>query len=230
MEKTVREHLKDLRRYLLIVIIPFVCLFFVLFFLSPTISNYLIEFLDIHNIVTLTPTESISTQINMALALTFVLIIPLFILSIYSFVKDEINKNIRKKVLKYVFSSYFLAIGGVLVGVAFFSKIIFALFLSSNIANPMWSIRSIVQFVIFSSVAFAVIMQIMIIIPVLSSAGIINTKSLRKARLPILIIILFLSAIVTPPDFISQILMAIPIYLSFELGLLITKLKGGMRK
>ena len=224
--KTKKEHRGDLKKGFLSIIIIFVIFIFLFFYLSPIILDYLLSYLEIppENIVALTPFENIQTRFSIAFGLSLALLLPAIILSIYNFCKPALPENVQNKSFNFLFKSISLAILGILFGVFVFSKFTLNTLMNSySLANPMWSVSSLIEFITTSSVSFALIFQIVWIIPSLSSFGVIKIKKLKEYRLVVLLIIFIISAIITPPDFTSQIIMTIPFYTCYELGILLSK-------
>lgn len=204
-------------------IVPFIVMFFVFFNMSPYIIEYMIDYLSLYNVVSLSPTESIITQFNLSFSLAILFSIPIFIYLIYKFIRSELSVMQRRKIIKTVFLSCTLSFIGIILSIILFSRYLFKYFISHSIVSIMWSINSIISFIIISAVSFSIMMQIIIIIPSLTRLNILNIERLKKMRLSILIISMIISALITPPDIISLWLMVIPLYSSYEIGLFLSK-------
>lgn len=228
MEKTIRGHLKDMRKGLVWIVIPFLILFMGFMLFSPSIASFMLDYLDI-NTISIHPLESITTQFRISIALSLVFMIPMVFFFLYNFVKDEVEEKIRKSVIKYFCFSYILAITGMMFGLFIFSKFTLSYLSNINLTTPMYSIQHATQFIMFSSLVLALVGQLIILVPALDRTKIISRSNMKKARFPVLISILLISAILTPPDAVSQLILALPVYLSFETGLLISKLNGGLK-
>ena len=81
-----------------------------------------------------------------------------------------------------------------------------------------------VSFVLLLALAFGIAFETPIVVFFLSWTGIVSTAVMAKGRRYVVLGVVFLSAVLTPPDVISQTLLAIPMYLLFELGLLAARI------
>jgi len=73
------------------------------------------------------------------------------------------------------------------------------------------------------AIGFGIAFQLPIVVTILVRQKIVEIKQLKAVRVHIIVVLLILSAVLTPPDIISQILMAVPLYLLFEGTLLYLK-------
>ena len=220
------EDIKDLRKSVLIFIIPFIISFIGLFMYSKEIINQIINLngLDINNLITITPLESIQTQINTSLTLSLAICIPLLLLSIYLFIKP-ILKTKKYEVFVYIYSSMILAWLGMIIGSTIFSKYIIKSFSYYQITAAMWSIKSVLSLILGFGLALSLIFQVVILIPIIINIGLITRKKLIKYSMFIFLLIAIISAFITPPDIFSQLIVSIPFYASFWLGIFINKLQ-----
>jgi len=228
-EVTYREHFKELRKKFLWILFPALAIFVLTFLFSKKIISSLMNYVNIplESVVSLTPFESIQTSLMLSGFTTLLFIFPMFLFSFYNFTKPAMNKKVKSTTRKYLYGCTFFALVGFTFGIVVFSRMVLNTLISTyQLTNPMWSVMSIVKFIMKSSLSLAVIMQTCMIIPALNNMELINVKKLKKFRPLIIISVLILSAIITPPDIVSQVIMAIPFYGSFELGMLLSKDKG----
>jgi sec-independent protein translocase protein TatC len=220
--KTVREHLKDLKKVFVKIFLFGLVLFFLLFLVSERIIIFLINYMSLE-LVALAPLEFIRTQLVLSAYLTLALLLPFILVQVYLFSKPVLKKESRRKSVLYFLYSFCLAIIGFLFGVFFFSRFSLGFFaqLPAEI-SAFWGVYSVILFIVLSGFAFALTMQIIIIIPVLVKLGLVDIKTLKKSRGIVLILALTISAILTSPDPLTQILMSAPMYICFEAGLLIS--------
>lgn len=94
--------------------------------------------------------------------------------------------------------------------------------LVENIQNQ-FTIQSYISFVAMLTFATGIIFELPIIIFFLSKLGLVTAAFLKKYRRYALVIILFIAAVLTPPDVTSQVLMTIPLALLYEVGIVIAK-------
>ena len=95
--------------------------------------------------------------------------------------------------------------------------------LSEFIKNDI-DINSLLGLVATLALACGLMFQLPVVSYMLSKAGILTPQLMRRYRKHAIVVILIISAIITPPDWISQILIALPISMLYEIGILISKI------
>lgn len=96
----------------------------------------------------------------------------------------------------------------------------------------MTDIEKYLSFVLTTFIAFGVTFEVPVIVLVLVQAGVVEIAKLKEWRPYVIVGAFVVAAVVTPPDVISQLMMAIPLCLLFELGLLLARFvsKGSLRR
>jgi len=228
MLKTRKQHLKELKYEALRLIIPMVICFGLFFAGAKSIVNYILNYYQIplENIVSLNPFESLQTSFSIAGSLTLLFCLPLILNGILRYSKEAIGTNRYKKSIKLIWKSYSLAILGVTMGVFLFSKLILGNLMNMyTLTTANWGIFTVFSLIITMSITLALTMQMVLIIPSSVNIGLVEKKSLKKFRPFAIVGILVASAIATPPDLFSMLLMSIPIYGAYETGVLLSKSK-----
>ena len=166
--------------------------------------------------------------INMMLAIVggVVVAFPFVFYQLWSFVKPGLRQDELKTVRGIVWFVSLLFFIGIAFGYFIIAPLTVQFFanwqlhdtIENNITINSY-IRTIVSTVFFTGLLFL----LPVVIYIFSKLGIITPEFLKKYRKHALIIILILSAIITPPDIFSQVIVSIPIYGLFELGILIAK-------
>jgi sec-independent protein translocase protein TatC len=95
---------------------------------------------------------------------------------------------------------------------------------SSEYMKPMITVSSYIGFLANMLIAFGVTFELPLILAFLAMIGIATPEFLRQKRRHAIMIILIVAAIVTPPDVISQILLAIPLVILYEVGIILVKM------
>lgn len=98
---------------------------------------------------------------------------------------------------------------------------------SAPIMRSQFAIDNYVSFVLMLMLAFGIAFETPIVVYFLARTGIVGTESMKHGRKYVLLATVTLAAILTPPDVVSQLLLAGPMYLLFEFGLLLARLRGG---
>jgi sec-independent protein translocase protein TatC len=164
----------------------------------------------------------------LSIAVTF----PVSVYNFWAFISPGLYKNEKKLVAPILISSTLLFYLGIIFAYYIVFPLIFSFF--TNIAPQgvmiATDITSFLNFAIKIFFAFGLAFEVPIITFLVVLFGISTVESLSKKRPYIIVMAFVLGMILTPPDVISQVLLAVPIWLLFEMGLLfahlITKNKG----
>ncbi len=167
-------------------------------------------------------------QFMMAFKLSFlvglIVSMPYILYQIWSFIRPALNIKEVKAMRGFVFYTTFLFLLGVSFGYFILSPIsinfLSSYKLSSMVKNEI-NIQSVISFMSLLAFGTGLIFELPILIYFLARIGIVSSSFLKKYRKHAFLIILIVSGILTPPDVVSQIVLTIPLYSLFELGILI---------
>jgi sec-independent protein translocase protein TatC len=243
------DHLEELRRHIIrsaIAIVVFAIAAFIgrkfIFdgiILAPTHTDFVTnrffcwvgEILHIGNmcmdeveltIVNLNMSGQFTTHMYISLAAGLVLGVPYIVWEFWRFFRPALKPNERRYARGAVFVISFLFITGVLFGYYLIVPLTINFFggyqVSELVANQI-SLTSYISTVVTSTFASGIIFELPVVVFFLVKIGLITTATLKKTRRYMLVVILTLAAIITPPDVFSQILVSIPLYGLFELSI-----------
>lgn len=222
--KTRLEYIQELRKKSLIIFgIGFV-LFIFLFIQSDFMIDKIMTYYNIETI-SLSPAESISTRMNFSLALTTLFFIPAILYQMFSFTKEMISKKYHKEIKTKVFLGASFSIFGFALGTLIFGKLILGGLMMYNLGEPLWGIASVLKTTALFGLTIAGGIQMIWVIPMLVKTNLVTKEKLKQIRPYLFVGLLIACAFITPPDIFSQVLMMIPIYGSYETGLLFSKNK-----
>jgi sec-independent protein translocase protein TatC len=159
---------------------------------------------------------------KVTLVLALILSLPWVFYQAWAFIAPGLYAHEKRLVLPLVFSSSLLFIAGVAFCYFFVFGRVFhfiANFAPSSIA-VMPDIENYLDFVISMCLAFGATFEVPVVVVILVRMGIITVEKLKSVRPYIIVGAFVISAIVTPPDAVSQLALAVPMCLLFELGLL----------
>ena len=173
---------------------------------------------------------TVSGQFGYALMMSFmggvVLGFPFIFYQIWAFLKPGLKfkeKKMARGIVFYVSLLFFIGIGFGYFVVAPLSIQFFGSYqISSQIRND-FTINSYMGTILSTVFYTGLFFLLPVITYLLSKIGLINPEFLKKYRKHAIVIILILSAIITPPDVISQIIVTIPIYFLYEIGIFVSK-------
>ena len=222
-EMSFTEHLRELRKRLLISLVTVFGLGVVLFIPSP----YVIEFLKsayFHNVQlhAFGPADAILAEFKFSIYAAVVLGLPVLLYQLWMFVVPAFHPRTRKLVYVYVAPSVLLAFAGIAFAhFVVLPRVVQALILVTNhIATPTFGIESTINFILMIFLAFALIFQTPIIMIALARIGIINSTFLKKNRRYFLFGFFVFGAIAAPDgNPLTMALMALPMYVLYEASL-----------
>lgn len=183
-------------------------------------------------LITLSPTEPFMTVLRVAFYGGFLIALPVVLYQFWAFIMPALYETERKRVLPYVFFTTVLFMAGVVF--AYFLVLPLGLrFLvgfGGDIFTQQLRASEYISFVGRVLLGFGVVFEIPVLILLLSSAGLVSVRLLRRSRKYALLVIAIISVILTPPDPFSMLLMMGPLYLLFELGILLARLTERRRR
>jgi sec-independent protein translocase protein TatC len=202
-----------------------------LFAYSNELYIYISEPLTIHlpatsSMIATDVTSPFLTPFKLALVLSVFAAMPFILYQIWAFVAPGLYQREKKIVVPLFLSSVALFYGGMAFAYHIVFPLIFTFFTSVSPEGVlvMTDIRSYLDFILKLFFAFGLSFEIPIAIVILSWMGLVNPTQLAKRRPYVFVICFVLGMLLTPPDIISQTLLAIPMWLLFELGIAFSKI------
>lgn len=162
---------------------------------------------------------------KVALLLAFLVALPYVLYQVWAFVAPGLYAHEKRLVLPLVVASYLLF----LLGMAFAYLLVFPLvfkFMSSVAPEGvawMTDIEKYFGFVLTTFIAFGVTFEVPVVVVVLVRMGVVSVAKLKEIRPYVIVGAFVIGAIFTPPDVVSQILLALPLWLLYELGILVSR-------
>ena len=170
--------------------------------------------------------EAFFIHMKIAFFASLLLTAPYTLFEIWRFVSPGLYKDEKKYVLPFIFFSSILFGGGVLFGYFIALPPAFAFFVSfsTDFLKPMISFKEYLGLTLKFLLAFGLCFEMPVFMFFLAKLGIVNAKMLAKQRRYAILIIFIAAAILTPsPDAISQILMAIPLMILYEVSIIVVR-------
>ncbi|MDI6888736.1 MAG: twin-arginine translocase subunit TatC [Methanocellales archaeon] len=180
-------------------------------------------------VIVLTPVEAILLELKMALAVGILLALPFMAYYAHGALKERgVVRGIRKS---FTLLIGILAVVMFLLGISYSYLIMLPIVLSflnmlaaGTGAMSNWSLESYIYFVVMMSLAFGLVFEMPIVLPLLVRSGVVEYKTLAGHRKHAIVLIFLTAAIITPPDVVSQLMIGLPMVLFYELSLLIIRL------
>jgi len=172
------------------------------------------------------PTQQLMTAIWSSLILGFIVAFPYIIWELWKFISPGLLENERKYSKGFIFSTSTLFFLGVVFSyfvIIPLSVYFFYNFQISDKVQNIFKIDAYISLVNNTLIGVALFFELPVIIYFLSKIGLITPEFLKKYRKHALVLVLILSAVITPPDVASQIIVAVPIMLLYEIGIYVSK-------
>lgn len=229
-EQNLIQHLQDLRQVLIKSLSALALGLIPMFLATPYITNWLIDsMIKDHNISLnyFSPMEVFLLQIKMAVVLDLVLCFPYIAKQIWNFVLPALYEKEQKFIKSIVLTSSALFCTGVVFSIYLILPLIinFGLSFSQENITSVLGISNVITLALRLSVVFGIMFQFPLITYSIIKADIVSYDEVKDKRPYVFVTILIVAALLTPPDIVSQLMLAIPTYLLFEAGLYFSRTK-----
>ena len=227
----ITSHLEELKTRLIRVLIVLGIGFGVCYLFKDwsfrVITKPLVDVMPAHSSMIFTGLpEAFFIHMKIAFFAALFLTAPYTLFEVWRFVSPGLYKNEKKYIFPFVFFSTVLFAGGVLFGyfIALPPAFEFFVSFSTDFLKPMISFREYLSLTLKFLLAFGLCFEMPVFMFFLAKLGIVTSKMLAKQRRYAILIIFIVAAILTPsPDALSQILMAIPLMLLYEVSIVVAK-------
>ncbi len=222
------EHLRELRVRLIRSILAFLIMaggsFYFAKYVFEFLKNPVMRSYPEVELITLSPTEPLFILIKISLTVGLILASPVILFEIWRFVEPALYPNEKKLFVPLLLSSITLFVaGGVFsyfVVLPLALKFLLGLGFSQLAATPYLSVNLYISFVLKMIVAFGIAFEMPIFLYMLQRAGIVTEKQLRRFR-RYFIVVAFLVGALIAPDVATQVLMAVPLLILYEVSILL---------
>lgn len=224
-EMSLIDHLGELRKRLIVIGIVFIISLIVGFIFAPKVLLYLNEQPTAANIAwnVFGFTDGFMIYFKCALIVSVLFTLPVFLYEAWAFVKPGLTDDEAKGTIFYVPLSFLLF----LVGASFSYFVVFPLVLNfmSSInesigASETYGISQYFTFLFNIVFPISIIFEMPVVVLFLTKIGLIDPTKLRKARKVSYFILIVVGVSLTPPDFVSDFLIIVPLLLLFEASIL----------
>lgn len=222
------EHLEELRKTVLHSIYALVIATVVVYLaFNDVVANIIMEpFISLGLPLNfMTVTEGFMVYMKIAFLGGVVLSSPVIIWKLLRFILPALYSHEKKIFFAMLISGVILFVGGICFGYFFILRLGLnaLLFTFSGDLVPMISASSYVSFVLRFLIPFGLMFELPMVVYFLTKLGIINPPMLEKNRKYVLLVVLILAALLTPPDIVSQVGLAIPMMILYEVSIWISR-------
>jgi len=227
------SHMIELRNRILICAVALGVVFIFTFYLKEKIFYFLMQpFIRVmpekSSFIFTYITEAFITYVKISIVAAFFITLPVILYEFWMFVSPGLYQKEKKYLLPFIIFGSISFLCGATFCYYVVMPIIYKFFVSyaGEFVIPMPDLKAYMSLTLRMLVIFGLIFELPLVAYYLSKIGIINHKLLASKRRYAILGIFILSAVITPPDITSQILMAIPLCGLYELSILITRIFG----
>jgi sec-independent protein translocase protein TatC len=222
-------HFKVLRRVIIISIITVAACFLVVFF---GFSQPILIFLQAPikergiDLIYISLYETMFIQMKLSFMISVIAASPVILGALWTFIKPALYPRETHLAIILFFITVLLFLTGALFGylIVFNMALTFFITTSEGIARPFISIERYINFLTGMVLPFGLVFELPIAMVILTRSGLVSVKTFTKFRKYIILAIFVAAAILTPPDVVSQILLALPLLVLFETGIVVSRI------
>jgi sec-independent protein translocase protein TatC len=232
------DHIEELRKRLIYAVIGAGIGIALCFFFAPHIIGYIRE--PYENVMksmnleprlqTLTPTDGFTSYMKIATIAGFLLASPWIFYQLWLFVSAGLYPKEKRYVYMAAPASAILFIIGALFSVIVITPWMLKFFIVFNRdilgAESIFTFQGYMGFMANMMLTFGLSFQAPIVLFFLNKLGLLPLSLLTRSRRYVILIVVIVGAILTPPDVISQLALAVPLYFLFELSIILIRLFG----
>lgn len=228
-EMSIFEHLGELRKRIIYVLVVFLVGLIIGLFLANPIYHYLVNADTAEDYVlhAFSFWDGIGIYMKISMIISLVISIPFIVYQLWAFVSPGLREQERKAALRYVPFVLILF----LAGMAFAYYIVFPMALSftTSVTTSMgleetYGITQYFSFMFSLVIPLALLFELPLVVMFLTKIRILNPLRLRKMRKISYFVLVFIAVVITPPDFISDFLVTIPLLLLYEFSVFVSSL------
>ncbi len=229
MKMTLMQHFAELRRRVVWVAMIFAVGFGLGWFAAPALQEFLtMPLMSVWPSGTMLYTglaDGLVIQFSLATLVALLITAPAALWHVWAFAAPGLHKNERRFIWPVLILSPMLFIAGAAFAFYILFPVAFKFFVELNQSAPVPSVlmpaaREYLAFAIGLLKVFGIAFQLPLVLVLLNRAGILPRQTARRMRRYAIVLIAIAAAVMTPPDIVSQILLALPMWLLFEASIL----------
>lgn len=224
------EHLEELRQRLIRIFASILIFSIVAYVFSDKLVDVLVK--PVGEVFFREPTGAFLVRIKISAFCGIMISVPVFLYHFWKFVVPGLYAHEAKYLTPIIFFGTIFFFGG--SAFCFFLVVPIAMtflkeFGTENL-KPLIDIKEYFSFVFWMCLAFGAVFELPIVSFFLGKLGIIRSQMLARGRRYAVVIILFLAMVLTPPDIFSQFMLAVPLYVLYEVSIVVVRMTGRREK
>ncbi|MFC2062091.1 twin-arginine translocase subunit TatC [Elusimicrobiota bacterium] len=218
------SHLEELRKRIIYSVAGILVFSIIAFFFHDKILVFLRAPIK-EQLVFIAPQEAFIASLKISLLAGIIVSSPVIIFHIWKFMGSALKKSEKKILFRYIPAVFILFLGGAAFGFKIVLPIGLKFLLNIGGGNlvPMISVGKYISFIFLLTMVFGIAFQLPLVMHLVTSLGFITRAELKSGRRYAVVFIFIAAALLTPPDVFTQIALALPVILLYELGLLLSK-------
>ena len=223
---SVSGHLKELRNRIIVCLVCLAVSFLVCLHFSSDFVNLLTQIGKQYgyNFVYISPQELLLQYISVSLVMSVVVTFPVIIYQIWAFIQPGLKDNENSLLVATLISGLIFFVLGVLFAYKIMLPFMLRFLIELSRGSDVRASVSVAQYITFLMTIFLVlglVFELPIVAVILTELGLIKTSWMKKGRRVVIVLIFFIAAVITPPDIVSQVMVAVPMIGLYELSIVI---------
>ena len=226
-------HLLELRRRLMWLVLVLLVCFFALMPFAQKLYTFVAQPLMVNlpagtSMIATDVIAPFFVPVKVTLMVAFLITLPHTLYQVWAFVAPGLYRHEKRLIFPVLFSSIVLFFAGMAFAYFFVFPVVFKFLAGVTPAGVSMAtdIDKYLSFVLGMFVAFGVVFETPVVVILLNRMGVVSVAQLKTARAYVIVGAFVVAAIVTPPDVISQTLLALPLIVLYELGIVCCRLLG----
>lgn len=217
---TLIDHLNELRRRLIAVFAVFIVSAVVALIFTRRLYVWLIRDLNVSDkLAVLGPTDIVGVYFMIAGVAAFAVTLPFAAWQLWLFVTPALTERERRVALAYIPALFFLFLAGIAFGYFVVFPNIFRFLISMNdgLFHVVFTVDRYFRFMLNVVLPFGFLFELPVIVVFLTNLGILTPVRMRKMRKIAYFSLIILGVVLSPPDFVSDTVMSVPLLLLYEI-------------
>ncbi|PLR77937.1 twin-arginine translocase subunit TatC [Bacillus sp. V3-13] len=226
-DMSISDHVEEVRKRIIYILISFVFFFIISFWLVDILLSWVKSSAVAKNITwnVFSPGDSLNIYLKAMFFMAITFTIPIAIYHLLAFLKPGMTREETVASFRYIPFSIFLLILGFLFSyfILFPSLINFTTIMNEKMEfEQTYGALQYYKFLFNTVIPVTILFQFPLVMLLLTSVGVVNPQKLAKSRRAAYFILIVISVIISPPDFISDFLVFIPLVLLFEVSVILS--------
>ncbi|MDV2686638.1 twin-arginine translocase subunit TatC [Alkalihalophilus lindianensis] len=228
-DMSVMDHIGELRRRIMIVVVFFLIALIAGFFLATPLITYLqnaptAQDLSMH---AFKMTDSIRVFMTFAFASALIIIFPVILYQLWAFIRPGLHENEQKATLAYIPIAFILFLTG--IAFSYFILFPFIIHFMSDLAERLnitehYGINEYFSFLFQITLPFGLLFQLPVVVMFLTRLGLITPAFLSSVRKLAYFLLLVIAGFITPPELLSHLMVTLPLLLLYEFSIWVSRL------